>query len=92
MWFAILIFVCLSVEVLSYLTGGDTSNGIIREKDEKKSPETLRDSCRRLQKRRKMMSASIWSAIPLTEDESIISLSQSQQAAAEPDQGDETGI
>jgi hypothetical protein len=41
MWFAILIFVCLSVEVLSYLTGGDTSNGIIREKDEKKSPETV---------------------------------------------------
>lgn len=41
MWFAILIFVCLSVEVLSYLTGGDTSNGIIRENDEERSPETI---------------------------------------------------
>ncbi len=41
MWFAILIFVSLSVEVLSYLTGGDTSNGIICTKNEKKSPETI---------------------------------------------------
>ncbi len=41
MWFAILIFVCLSVEVLSYLTGGDTSNSIIRTDDEKTSPETI---------------------------------------------------
>lgn len=41
MWFAILIFVCLSVEVLSYLTGGDTSNGIIRTNEEKTSPETI---------------------------------------------------
>jgi hypothetical protein len=39
-----------------------------------------------------MMSLSIWSALPQTEDESIISLSLSPQAAAEPDQGDETGI
>jgi hypothetical protein len=41
MWFAILIFVCLSVEVLSYLTGGDTSNGIIRTNEENSSPETV---------------------------------------------------
>lgn len=41
MWFAILIFVCLSVEVLSYLTGGDTNNGIIIENKEKTSPETV---------------------------------------------------
>ena len=41
MWFAILIFVCLSVEVLSYLTGGDTNNGIIRKNKEKTSPETV---------------------------------------------------
>ena len=41
MWFAILIFVCLSVEVLSYLTGSDTSNGISRTNKEEKSPETI---------------------------------------------------
>jgi hypothetical protein len=41
MWFAILIFVSLSVEVLSYLTGGDTSNGIISENNEETSPETV---------------------------------------------------
>ena len=41
MWFAILIFVCLSVEVLSYLTGGDTSNGIISGQKEERSPETV---------------------------------------------------
>lgn len=39
MWFAILIFVCLSVEVLSYLTGGDTNNGIITENKENRTPE-----------------------------------------------------
>lgn len=26
MWFAILVFVCLSVEVLSYISGGDSKN------------------------------------------------------------------
>ena len=41
MWFAVLVFVCLSVEVLSYLTGGDTSNGIIKEDRNRRSPETV---------------------------------------------------
>ena len=40
MWFAVIVFVCLSVEVLSYLTGGDTKNGIISNNDKKTSPET----------------------------------------------------
>ena len=39
MWLAVIVFVSLSVEVLSYLTGGDTSNGIIRNKNKKTSPE-----------------------------------------------------
>ena len=41
MWFAVIVFVSLSVEVLSYLTGGDTSNGIIRNRNKKTSPETV---------------------------------------------------
>lgn len=39
MWFAVLVFVCLSVEVLSYLTGGDTKNRIRLEENEETSPE-----------------------------------------------------
>jgi hypothetical protein len=39
MWFGVIVFVSLSVEVLSYLTGGDTKNGIIRNDNEKSSPE-----------------------------------------------------
>lgn len=39
MWLAVLIFVCLSVEVLSYLTGGDTNNGIKEAEQNKRSPE-----------------------------------------------------
>ncbi len=39
MWLAVIVFVSLSVEVLSYLTGGDTKNGIIRNDNEKSSPE-----------------------------------------------------
>ncbi len=39
MWLAVILFVSLSVEVLSYLTGGDTSNGIVRKDREKSSPE-----------------------------------------------------
>lgn len=41
MWFAVLVFVCLSVEVLSYLTGGDTKNGINIQNREKTSPEAV---------------------------------------------------
>ncbi len=41
MWLAILVFVCLSVEVLSYLTGGETSNGINSGRRNKRSPETV---------------------------------------------------
>lgn len=41
MWFAVIVFVSLSVEVLSYLTGGDTSNGIIRKDENKTTPETV---------------------------------------------------
>ena len=41
MWFAVLVFVCLSVEVLSYLTGGDTKNGISGRNREKTSPEAV---------------------------------------------------
>jgi hypothetical protein len=41
MWFAVLVFVCLSVEVLSYLTGGDTKNGINGQNREKASPEAV---------------------------------------------------
>ena len=39
MWLAVIVFVSLSVEVLSYLTGGDTKNGIIIKENEKSSPE-----------------------------------------------------
>jgi hypothetical protein len=39
MWLAVIVFVSLSVEVLSYLTGGDTKNGIIIKEKEKSSPE-----------------------------------------------------
>lgn len=39
MWFAVIVFVSLSVEVLSYLTGGDTKNGIISDKENETSPE-----------------------------------------------------
>lgn len=39
MWFAVIVFVSLSVEVLSYLTGGDTSNGVKGNKET--SPETV---------------------------------------------------
>lgn len=41
MWLAIVVFVCLSVEVLSYLTGGETSNGICNESRNERSPETV---------------------------------------------------
>ena len=41
MWFAVIVFVCLSVEILSYLTGGDTKNGIKGNNEEKTSPEAL---------------------------------------------------
>ena len=41
MWFAVLVFVCLSVEVLSYLTGGDTQNGIAAHNEKKTSPEAV---------------------------------------------------
>lgn len=40
MWFAVIVFVSLSVEVLSYLTGGDTRNGINGKEEKKTSPET----------------------------------------------------
>ncbi len=40
MWLAVLVFVCLSVEVLSYLTGGDTNNGIKGSGRNERSPET----------------------------------------------------
>jgi len=39
MWLAVLVFVCLSVEVLSYLTGGDTDNGIKMTGQNERSPE-----------------------------------------------------
>ena len=39
MWLAVIVFVSLSVEVLSYLTGGDTRNGIVRSANKKTSPE-----------------------------------------------------
>lgn len=41
MWFAVIVFVCLSVEILSYLTGGDTKHGIKGNNEEKTSPEAL---------------------------------------------------
>lgn len=41
MWLAVLVFVCLSVEVLSYLTGGETSKGIGREIGNERSPEAV---------------------------------------------------
>ena len=39
MWFAVIVFVSLAVEVLSYLTGGDTRNGIVNGNGDKTSPE-----------------------------------------------------
>lgn len=39
MWLAVIVFVSLSVEVLSYLTGGDTKNGIVMNDSKKSSPE-----------------------------------------------------
>ena len=39
MWLAVLVFVCLSVEVLSYLTGSDTNDGIKSSDRNKRSPE-----------------------------------------------------
>ena len=38
MWLAIIVFVCLSAEVLSYLTGGESANEL---NDQKTSPETI---------------------------------------------------
>ncbi len=41
MWFAVIVFVCLATEVLSYLTGGDTDNGMNTERRKDTSPETV---------------------------------------------------
>jgi len=41
MWFAVIVFVSLAVEVLSYLTGGDTDNCIRSKKNIEKSPEIV---------------------------------------------------
>ncbi len=41
MWLAVLVFVCLSVEVLSYLTGGETSETKDSSEEIRTSPETV---------------------------------------------------
>ena len=41
MWFAVIVFVSLATEVLSYLTGGDTRNGLKASERKETSPETV---------------------------------------------------
>ena len=41
MWLAVLVFVCLSVEVLSYLTEGETSETKDSSEEIRTSPETV---------------------------------------------------
>ena len=41
MWLAVIVFVSLSVEILSYLTGGDAKESLKRRHNEKPSPETV---------------------------------------------------
>lgn len=41
MWFAVIVFVSLATEVLSYLTGGDTRNGLNSSKGKETSPEAV---------------------------------------------------
>lgn len=41
MWLAVILFVSLSVEILSYLTGGNANENIKGKHSEKPSPETV---------------------------------------------------
>ena len=41
MWLAVILFVSLSVEILSYLTGGNANENINGKHSEKPSPETV---------------------------------------------------
>jgi hypothetical protein len=41
MWLAVILFVSLSVEILSYLTGGNANEKIKGKHSEKPSPETV---------------------------------------------------
>ena len=41
MWLAVILFVSLSVEILSYLTGGNANENIKGKHIEKPSPETV---------------------------------------------------